>query len=265
LERLVPQAGKFKGHYKKTARALEDLRETTGGDIDLEEVDVVRQMLRDIQAGKKPSERRMGAVLVERLDDYLDKLSAADVVAGNPMTATTILRDARSTWSRTKQGELIGELLERAELRAGQYSQSGMENAIRTEFRQLARNAKAMRTFTKAEQAAIRGVAEGEPIVNAMRYLGKLAPRGVVSASLGGGTGYLVGGPGGAAAVAGAGELGARAAGAMTQSRAHQAQDLMLRGYALPSGRAPAAGAFAVTTAGQQVASPDASPLAEQR
>ena len=47
--------------------------------------------------------------------------------------------------------------------RAAQFSGSGFENALRTEFRNLAQNPKRLRGFSAEEQAAIRRVARGGP------------------------------------------------------------------------------------------------------
>src|SRR5690606_40869921 len=64
------------------------------------------------------------------------------------------------------------------EVRASQFSGSGLENALRTEFRQLAMNPKRLRRFTQEEQRAIKEVAFGNPTSNTLRQIGKLAPTG---------------------------------------------------------------------------------------
>ena len=62
----------------------------------------------------------------------------------------------------------------------------------------LADNPKALRTFTKEEQNAIKLAAKGGPTQNLLRFVGKLAPTGVVSGGGSVGLGYLAGGPIGA-------------------------------------------------------------------
>ena len=131
----------------------------------------MRQMARDLRTSQKESEQRLGALLVQKIDDYLDSLTASDVVAGDPMRAAATIHEARKVWGQFRKGEIIGDTLHKAELRASQFSQSGPENAILTEFRQLARNDKLMRGFSKQERAAIERVAKGEPVVNVMRSL----------------------------------------------------------------------------------------------
>ena len=86
-----------------------------------------------------------------------------------------------------------------------------------------------MRLFTRDEQAAIRRVAQGGPLENSARFLGKFAPTGVVSGVLTGGAGAMIGGPRGAALpLAGIG--GRYAATRMTLRNVQKADELMRRG-----------------------------------
>lgn len=227
-------------HPRATA-VLRRLIENRGQPVTLEQTETMRRVLRDAAASQAPDERRLARIMVDRFDDWRDSLKSADVLQGD-VRATGLLAQARGLWSRAKKGEAIGELIQRAEDRANQFSQSGIENALRTEFRQLARNAKKMRTFSKEEQKAIRAVASGASLANAMRWLGKFAPRGPISLAITGGTGYAAGGPVGSLALMGLGEAGRAAAGKMTRNRALAAQELALLGRRPPM-PAPSVGA----------------------
>jgi hypothetical protein len=120
-------------------------------------------------------------------------------------------------------------------LSAPNFSGSGAENAVRTEFRTLAKNTAKMRTFTPAERSAIERVAKGGPIGNTLRMLGKFAPTGVVSSALSGGAGYAVGGPVGAVALPAAGFAARQGATAATLGNARAASETILRGGATGS------------------------------
>jgi hypothetical protein len=173
---------------------LKRLVDTRDQPMTLDETETMRRVLKDAASSSAPDERRIANIIIDKFDDWRDGLRSSDLVTGD-INAITMLPKARQLWSRAKKGETIGELIERAELRASQFSQSGTENALRTEFRQLARNAKKMRTFSKEEREAIKAVANGSPVANAVRFLGKFAPHGPVSAVITGGAGYAVGGP----------------------------------------------------------------------
>ena len=164
-------------------------------------------------------------------------------MGGNPAIAIPALQDARKLWSQASKADTIETLIDRAKLSAPNFSGSGMENAIRTEFRALAKNEKKMRLFTDDEQDAIRKVAMGGPVENAMRMIGKFAPTGVVSSGLSSGAGYMLGGPVGAAAVPAAG-FGARQLATMLTMRNAQKASELMRGTQ-PSAMAPQPGAIA--------------------
>jgi hypothetical protein len=220
-------------HPRATA-VLKRLVDTRDRAITLDETETMRRVLKDAASSSAPDERRIANIIIDKFDDWREGLRSSDLVTGD-INAIAMLPKARGLWSRAKKGEVIGELIDRAELRASQFSQSGTENALRTEFRQLARNAKRMRTFSKEEQDAIKAVANGSPVANAVRFLGKFAPRGVVSTALGGGVGFAAtGSPVGSAALLAAGEVGRTAASKMTKARALAAQELALGGRALP-------------------------------
>jgi plasmid stabilization system protein ParE len=233
----VKSAGFHPRIHPKVAAALDELSEAANGPVDLSMVDQLRRITGSAAKSIEPDERRIASIMIDKIDDYVDALGPNDVIGPDPTVATKAISEARGLWSRARKAETIEGIIESAKDTAGQYSQSGMENALRTGFRQLAKNPKRMRGFTKAEQAAIKKVSRGGPVENAMRLLGKFAPRGVVSAALSGGIGYTAGGPVGSAALFGVGEIGKRAAGAMTRHNADIAAALMRSGGRLPTPR----------------------------
>lgn len=202
---------------------------STKGEISLEKLDGLRQIANDAKASLKPADQRLAAKVVDSIDDYMDGISAKDVTKGDPKGAAA-LKEARDLYTRQKKGEQLGELFRRAEIKAGSnYSQSGMENALRSEFKALALDAKKLKRFTPEERTAITRVAKGGTLENALRIVGKFAPAGPVAAAVATYMGTSFGGPLGAAAVGGA--LGARyAATKMTMRNANAASELVRRG-----------------------------------
>lgn len=150
------------------------------------------------------------------------------------------LNEARSLWSRYRKTEIIDELVHRAELSEGKFSQSGISNALITEFRQLAKNPKKMRGFNAAERAAIENVAKGGGIAEkTLRQIGKLSPEGAIPifANLGA---VIAGGP--ALAIPGAtGFAARRIANSKTIGNAAKAQEIMRAG---PGYKPPVKGDF---------------------
>jgi len=133
-------------------------------------------------------------------------------------------------WSQASKSDAIETLIDRAKISASNFSGSGMENALRTEFRALAKDPAKMRLFAPDEREAIRKVAMGGPVDNVMRFIGKFAPTSLVSGALSSGTGVLFGGPIGAVALPAAGFAARQGATAMTKRNADMAAALMRGG-----------------------------------
>lgn len=210
--------------HPQTSAAFKRIAETKG-ELSLNQLETLRKVANDAKGAQK-ADARLASIVVENIDDYIARLGRKDVTSGDPKAAAA-LKEARNLWSRKSKAEEIAQLIERAEISAPNFSASGFENALRTEFRSLAKNPKRMRRFTKEEQAAIKKVAQGGRLENAMRMIGKMAPTGAVSGMFGVLTSTAI--PGGAALPI-AGLAGRYAATRMTRRNAQRAEELMRRG-----------------------------------
>jgi hypothetical protein len=232
IEQYVRKKGIDPDLHSRANAALNRLVETRGKSLTLDETETLRRVLQSAGESNSDSERRLFGKMLDRFDDWRGALKQDDVLSGDPQAAS-LLPQARSLWHRVKKGEILEKIIKDAEdLRANQYSQSGVENALRTEFRKLASNTKKMCTFNAAEEKAIRDVAKGAPVANAVRRLGKFSPRGPVSGGFALGSAALGGIPG--LAVPLIGEASAHVAARMTRERALAAQELALRGAQAP-------------------------------
>lgn len=233
-------------HPRATA-ALKRLGEAAATGMTVKNAQTMRRIL--AAAAKdpmNPDEQRIASMMIDKFDDM--------VAAKTPELA-----QARGIYHQAKKGELIEQTIELARSRAGQYSNGGMENALRTEFRGLQRKLikGQLKGLSPDEIAAINKVADGGPLENIARWIGKAAPTGIVSASLGSGVpfaiGTAIGGPAmGAAAsgsVMGAGLVGRAASEAMTSRNAISAALMARNGGVKPSARALTNGQSAVMRA----------------
>lgn len=176
----------------------------------IEQLDLTRQFIRDSQkAGGRSAEYAKEAL--KKFDDYIDNIGAKDIVAGDSKTALSELKNARDLWKRSQKTQIIDDILQSADIRSVNYSQSGMENALRRQLISLADSAD-MRFFTKSEQDAIRAAAKGGNLQNFLRWAGKLSPSSVVAGAGGAYIGATMLGPIGAViapVVGGAAKYGA--------------------------------------------------------
>lgn len=168
----------------------------------LEQLDLTRQFLAQAKASGGRSGEFAGQAL-EKWDDYVNSLTVNDIAnAKKPGVALKALQNARAAYAKSKKVETLEDLLSSAELRGEvNYTQAGLEQGIRQKLRALVENDKQMRYFTNTEQKMMRSVAEGGPIQNFLRWVGKASPTSLIGLSAGT---YLAGttlGPGYAAAV----------------------------------------------------------------
>lgn len=203
----------------------------------LEEIDTLRKVIGAVRRSKDPAradDRRLAGIMADRIDEWLGALGPGDVVAGDAVAASNSIRAARSIWARVKKAELLDEAHERALDKAGaNYTNAGLQTALRQEFKRIKNNKALFRSFTKQEQAVITSIVRGASAENLLRWAGKFAPSSPLSTAITiftGGYGAGLGVPG-ALALMGAGEVAARTSARMGQKKVNRLNALVRRGY----------------------------------
>lgn len=223
-EGIVTPSGQV-AQYPKVSHALKLVEDFAGGQMTVPQMQTVRRALQDAAASTDGSERRIGTMMLSQFDNFTAPLAPQ-------------LNEARSLYAAAMRGQQLETLRDLAESRASQFSGSGLENALRTEYRKL-NNAIIRgreRGWSPQQAEAIRRVAEGTPAANVARTAGKMAPTGIVSLGLSSGVPYMIGsslgGPelGYAASLAtmGAGMLGRNIATGLTSRNAQLAEQLAM-------------------------------------
>ena len=198
LENTLIKEGMDETLTPKVVAALKRINQEKGGNVTLEKIEILRRIGRGAASSIDANESRIGNIIIDKLDDFVENAQPNQLAKGSP-EAVRALVDARELWKRAKKTEIIDELVASADLRAeANYTQSGIENALRRKLVNLADNPKKLRAFSKEEQNAIKVAAKGGPVQNVLRFIGKLAPTSIVSGGGSVGLGYLAGGPIGA-------------------------------------------------------------------
>jgi len=137
---------------------------------------------------------------IEQLDEFFS--SPAGAVAGDAGQLSRIAETARGNFAAAKRSERVGRAEELADLQAASGgSGANIDNAMRQRIKDILKSKKEMAGFSKDELAQMRKIVVGTPAGNTARLLGKLAPTGIVSGALSGGTGAAIGGGVGAVAL----------------------------------------------------------------
>ncbi|MGH6931739.1 MAG: hypothetical protein ACREEE_04830 [Dongiaceae bacterium] len=143
----------------------------------LEQVDTLRQVLKDAASSVDQGERRVAQMMVEKLDDHLDTLAPANIISGDAVLATDAIKKARALWHRMRKAELVEEAVSRAKLRTASTGSGGnIDNAIRQNIRQILDNPKKRRGFSQEERNLMEAVVKGGKVQNLLRLIGRLSP-----------------------------------------------------------------------------------------
>lgn len=171
--------------YPKIEAAFKEL--TNQSPKDFTELQALRKIVQNAQASPDAAERRLATILKDKFDDYVLNAPTSDIIGTNTKTGVGIWKQARDQYSRQMKGEIFEKMLENAQLDVSKFTQSGAENSMAQQLRQLAKNDKQMRMFTADEQAAIRAAAKGSTVQNLLKFYGRFAPTGPVGGLFAGG------------------------------------------------------------------------------
>lgn len=166
--------------HPDSAAALEMLVQSKGQSPTLTEIDQLRQILADAAKSPKPGDRRIASIMIDKLDNFVDGLTATDVAGGvDPLKAVSALNKARETYAMRMKAQTIAEAFNAADLRAASTGSGGnLDNTIRQNIRAILSNPKKSRGFTSEEREMMEKVVRGGSLQNFMRWVGKLSPEG---------------------------------------------------------------------------------------
>lgn len=231
--------------HPRVAAALRQFSQEAkqGKDFGLDDLDVLRRVAKGAAGSFDRDERRLGRMLVEKLDDFI--MDPKNVVAGNAPEGAFALKNARELWARKARTEAFDDAVQAATNRTqtGENPPS-MGEALRSEFGKIVNNPKRMRGFSAEEQGYIREIAGGKPSNKALRFVATwLTPNSVrgIAAEAGIASSMLAfAGPQAVATVLGTSLLGLTAKGranAMTVRSAERARNAFATGKAPPPRR----------------------------
>lgn len=201
-EGLVSPTGRVSEAYPRAAEALRVMDDYATGAMNPTQMQTVRDVLADAVGATQGKERRIAAMMLDRFDKFTAPLAPS-------------LAEARQVYSRAARGDALETLSDLAGSRAGQFTGSGYENALRTEYRNLQRRIiKGQESGWTPEQVeAIGRVANGTRVGNTARNIGRMAPTGPVSFMASAGVPAIVGNAIGGPVVGGALAVGTSLAG----------------------------------------------------
>jgi len=173
MQGVILPSGKVDPEYGKTAGVFKILEQYADRGMTGANILRMRQAISGRLADAQGSEKNFLRNMLRQFDEHTADLAPT-------------IKAANALYSRAMKADQLEEMMELAKIRAGQFSQSGLENAIRTEFRGLARDIVKGRElgWSPAEIEQINQIAAGGTLENAARFVGKFSPKGVISAGV---------------------------------------------------------------------------------
>lgn len=164
-----------------TSGTVDDIDNMLTGPMTLEKFDEFRQGIGLDLKTAKGKDKLILTRMKGMLDDFADNVAPADMTGGP--RGVEILKEARKMWQQSKKAEVVENILDSADVKTGQYTQSGFANAIKTEMRALYKAIQGGKAqgWTKEETALIRQMAKGGSSSRLVNLLAKFSPKGVVS------------------------------------------------------------------------------------
>jgi hypothetical protein len=165
------------GLHPRVASVLNNLNDRfSKGPLSIKEVDNARRFVRANIFDKASSdeEKRLGGMIVNGLDDFVESAGPADVIAGNADDAAKAIGTARDMNTRFKKSETVLDALEMAANRAGASGSGGnIDNATRQQMRRVLETTK---NLSDQEKEILTAIVRGEKLSNVLRMVGKFSP-----------------------------------------------------------------------------------------
>lgn len=220
LTERIRGEGARKGLTDKTIAVLREINAVKGTRPDFKTMDELRRIAAIAAGANEPAERRLGAMIIDSIDDFVEEGSA---------TLGVTAKKARQLWGRVRRDELVAGAIERAKANV-----SGIDQGLRVELRKIITNPKKSRGYSKSEISAMKRIVNGTNTSNTLRAIGKLgfsvnkAIPNVVGGAAGVAAGGIAGGvPGIVAGQAAA--IGSRALAETLQARNARVLGAMVR------------------------------------
>lgn len=230
LEGLARREGFNARIHPKVSAVLDEFGKVKGTKQTTTNIDTLRKVAQSSANSIEPDEKRLGVLLINKIDDFMDGLGAADLAKGKGKGIGEKYKDARQLWGRARKSEQLEDAFERARNQA-----SGFENGIRTQFRSILNSKKKSRGFTAEELSAMKQVVRGGPAENIAKALGKFGftegqATNMMLGSLGVAGGAAIGGAPLAVAVPLVGQISRNLAQKLTRGNAEFANQIVKAG-----------------------------------
>lgn len=173
----------LKDTYPQMARPSE-MSQATQMPKSLRDLETYRQWAREVTKSTDPRNVPFGMEMIDHIDDYMDEIMAnpaKHLVSGDPK-AIQALKEYRRYYHLKKKGQEVADMIERAGGKAkSRYVTADFRTALSHQADNLRNRKNFKKLWTPEEQKQIKLIAEGDAVQNTLKFVGKVALRGILS------------------------------------------------------------------------------------
>ena len=162
----------------KIANTVAKMREIVGDRfVTFPKLEELRKMANNLRMDTDPNTRRLGNVMIDSVDTYINKINAKDIftLSGSLDEAVKNVMSARKDWRNASRASVLEDALNVAEAKALDPKASESE-LIRRGFINIAANKRKMDMFSEPEQNVIKSVAKGGNLDPILSVVGAFSP-----------------------------------------------------------------------------------------
>lgn len=163
----------------KIANALETFQEIIGTErVPFVKLEKLRSIATNLSNDNDSNTRRLGKVMVNGVDDYLNSLTGRDIIAGKEGLdkAVQAVMSARKDWRAASKAQVVQDAFDVAEARANNPKKSEAE-LIRGQLENILANKNKRNMFSEAELNAMKATINGGPVDTFLSILARFDPR----------------------------------------------------------------------------------------
>ena len=163
----------------KVANALETFQEIIGTErVPFVKLEKLRSIATNLSNDNDSNTRRLGKVMVNGVDDYMNSLTGRDIMAGKEGLdkAVQSVMSARKDWRAASKAQVVQDAFDVAEARANNPKKSEAE-LIRGQLENILANKNKRNMFSDAEVNAMKATINGGPVDTFLSILSRFDPR----------------------------------------------------------------------------------------
>lgn len=163
----------------KIANALETFQEIIGTErVPFVKLEKLRSIATNLSNDNDSNTRRLGKVMVNGVDDYLNSLTGRDIIAGKEGLdkAVQSVMSARKDWRAASKAQVVQDAFDVADARANNPKKSEAE-LIRNQLENILANKNKRNMFSEAEINAMKATINGGPLDTFLSILARFDPR----------------------------------------------------------------------------------------